>query len=50
MISDECNNLFMAVADNFDTPNIYKSFEEDNYLGKKYNYYIELRNIILKLL
>lgn len=50
MISDECNNLFMAVADNFDIPNIYKSFDKDNYLGKKYNHYTELRNIILKLL
>ena len=26
------------------------SFDKDNYLGKKYNHYMELRNIILKLL
>ena len=49
MISDERKNFFIACSDNEGMPNYNKPFDKCNWLKIKYNYYIQLRNLIERL-
>lgn len=50
IISDETKNLFMACSDNKGMPKYNKPFDKCNWLQRKYNYYIQLKHFIERLL